>query len=400
MTAGKKSTDGGKGNFPRTRLIRRMLVKVCILLLFVWGTWRSADWLVLRNWDADDSRVVLIREILERRIESASGEEADGEWEVEKVLLRVTWRNGPEKGKTGDVETVQLAESRLALVPGGSYLLLSDTFENGTVQHSISDRYRIPSVAGIIALACGCLAAAAGWAGVKALAGLALSLLLLLGWYVPGVAAGLPPVPAALFAVAGVSLLTVAFVVRRRLFRPVAFFGAVGGAAAASLVGWAMGWLWQLTGLESDSAVLLASGSPGLSLTGVSLAAVIIGSIGAVLDVAVSVTSTMSEMFSYDPSIPVRRLWIAGVCVGKEVLGSMINTLILAYLGSSLPFAVLVALEGADIFALLNDPHIASELLRSIAGTAGLLLTIPVTASAGVWWIGFRTGSRRDWNSP
>jgi uncharacterized membrane protein len=145
--------------------------------------------------------------------------------------------------------------------------------------------------------------------------------------------------------------------------------------------------LWQLTGLENDSAVLLFSVAPHLELRGLLLAAVMVGGIGAVLDVAVSVTSSMAELYSYDPSIPLRRLWRAGINVGSDVLGSMINTLILAYLGSSLPFVVLISMEGPDLVALLNDPHIAQEILRSVAGTVGLLLTIPVTAGAGVWWI-------------
>ncbi|MEA4880282.1 MAG: YibE/F family protein, partial [Synergistaceae bacterium] len=74
----------------------------------------------------------------------------------------------------------------------------------------------------------------------------------------------------------------------------------------------------------------------------------------------------------------------------KEILGSMINTLLLAYLGSSLPFAVLIAMEGIDLLSLLNDPHIAQEILRSLAGTMGLLLTIPLTALTAVWWLGRR----------
>ena len=142
-----------------------------------------------------------------------------------------------------------------------------------------------------------------------------------------------------------------------------------------------------MTGLENDSAVLLFSVAPHLELRGLLLAAVMVGAIGAVLDVAVSVTSSMAELYSYDPSIPIRRLWQAGINVGSDVLGSMINTLILAYLGSSLPFVVLIAMEGPDFTALVNDPHIAQELLRSVAGTVGLLLTIPVTASVGSWWI-------------
>ena len=79
----------------------------------------------------------------------------------------------------------------------------------------------------------------------------------------------------------------------------------------------------------------------------------------------------------YDPDIPLRRLLTAGLNVGSEVLGSMINTLILAYLGAALPMTILISSAGADVVGLLNDPYIAQEIVQSLAGTAGLLLTIP-----------------------
>ncbi len=240
---------------------------------------------------------------------------------------------GPFEGTTEEIEILQLADSRLELVPGREYLFLVDTFDDGTHQYSISDRYRIPAVAGFITLACAALAVLAGKAGVKALCGLFLSLFLLLGWFVPKLAEGYTPVPFAILAIAGVSLLTIVFVVPKRALWPIPFIGAVGGAIAASITGWTMVGLWQLTGLENDSAVLLFSVAPHLELRGILLAAVMVGGIGAVLDVAVSVTSSMAELYSYDPSIPLRRLWRAGINVGSDVLGSMINTLILAYLG-------------------------------------------------------------------
>ncbi len=358
------------------------------LFLLVWGVAAGTDWFVISRWNAKDSSVVVIENLLGRRIDPESGE--GGEWESEFVKLLILYRSGPRAGSREEVEIMQLADSRLSLLPGKEYLLLADAFDDGTVQYSISDRYRVPAVVGFITFACGILVIVAGRSGFKALAGLFLSLLFLIGWFVPRLASGYPPVPFAVLSVAAVSVATCFFVVRKRELRPIPVFGAVGGAAGASITGWIMVSLWQLTGLESDSAALLASTSPGLSLRGLLLAAVMVGSIGAVLDVAVSVTSSMGELYEYDPSIPRKRLWKAGLSVGSDVLGSMINTLILAYLGSSLPFVVLIATEGADFIGLLNDPHISQEILRSVAGTVGLLLTIPVTAAAGVWWISSR----------
>jgi len=371
---------------PMVKSVRRSFFFLLLLVpLLAWLSSHAADKYVLNRWNAEDSSVVILDEVLAR--ESESPAESEGDWETENVRIRITYRNGPKKGTTEDLDILRLADSRLALLPGREYLLLLDTFDDGFQQYSISDRYRIPVVVGFITLVCAALAVLAGKAGVKALCGLFLSLFLLLGWFVPLLAAGYTPVPFAIFAIAGVSIITIAFVVPKRILWPIPFIGAVGGAIAASVTGWTMIALWQLTGLENDSAVLLFSVSPHLELRGLMLAAVMVGAIGAVLDVAISVTSSMAELYSYDPSIPLRRLWRAGLNVGSDVLGSMINTLILAYLGSSLPFVVLIAMEGPDLIALLNDPHIAQEILRSVAGTVGLLLTIPVTAGAGVWWI-------------
>ncbi|MDD3688655.1 MAG: YibE/F family protein [Synergistaceae bacterium] len=362
-------------------------ISILFLLILVWGTSKLADHYVLSRWNTEDSAVVIIEEVLGIKSDPAVQDE---DWESERVMLRLLYRNGQKEDTVEDLEIVRLKDSRLLLMEGEEYLLLSDVFDDGTVQYSISDRYRLPAVVGFIMFACGMLAIIAGKSGIKALAGLFLSLLFLLGWFVPRLASGYPPVPFAIFSVAFISLITVFFVVRKKELWPIPCIGAVGGALGASITGWVMVRLWQLTGLESDSAALLSSTSPDLSLQGLLLAAVMVGAIGAVLDVAVSVTSAMSELYEYDPCIPLKRLWKAGINVGRDVLGSMINTLILAYLGSSLPFVVLIATEGADFIGLLNDPHIAQEILRSVSGTVGLLLTITVTAAAGTWWIRYR----------
>ncbi len=365
----------------------RLAFFLLVLPLLTWMVARGVDRIALSRWDSEDFAVITVEKIV--GVTTESPEEGDG-WQTERIAVEISRRSGPERGTTGTIEAVRLTDSKLALLPGREYLLLSDTFDDGEIQYSISDRYRIPAVAAFITAACLILAGAAGLSGIKAMAGLFLSLLLLLGWFVPRAAEGFSPIPLAILAVAGVSLVTIVFVVRSPGLWPIPFLGALGGITAASAAAWLMVELWQLTGLDGDSAALLSSMAPALSMKGLLLAAIIVGSIGAVLDVAISISSSMAELFLYDPGISGRRLWQGGISVGKEILGSMINTLLLAYLGSSLPFAVLIALEGIDLLSLLNDPHIAQEILRSLAGTMGLLLTIPLTALAAVWWLGRR----------
>ncbi|WP_286934176.1 YibE/F family protein [Aminobacterium sp. UBA4834] len=387
-----------------THNVRMYCLTFILVPLFAIITAFSADKIVLNSWNTEESVIVRIDRVGSIRSteaplsfnggeqESPSQETSPEEapWLTEYIDVTVTFLNGDDKGTSKDLLITQLSTSSLELHPKRRYLLVSDRFEDNTIQYSISDRYRVPWVVAFLILACAGLIASAGKAGVRALAGLLLSLAVLLGWYIPALANGIPPVPFAILAIGAVSSVTVLLVVRRPAFWIVAFLGALGGAIAASTVGWSMVTLWELSGLASDSASLLASTIPNLSMEGLLLSAVMIGSIGAVLDVAVSVTSTLAEMFSYDPKIPGPRLWQAGIGVGREVLGSMINTLILAYLGSALPLTILITSSGADPLALINDPYIAQELVRSVAGTIGLLLTIPITTAVCVWWLDFR----------
>jgi len=113
------------------------------------------------------------------------------------------------------------------------------------------------------------------------------------------------------------------------------------------------------------TASILGSTLPGIDLRGILLASIIIGASGAVLDVAVSVTSAMAEMKDYNPEISVQDLFQAGLNVNSLVLSLLI-------------------LEAEPIpIALLNDAVISEEVIRALAGTAGLLLTIPLTALFG-----------------
>jgi uncharacterized membrane protein len=338
------------------------------------------DHLVLSAWDDDSGWIVRLGsvEALDPLLEE-TGQEEDPAWRTVPYRVEVEILTGERQGQWTSVEIEHLAGSALELREGKRYLLMRDVFDDGSDLFSFSDAYRMPLVVGVTTLCMGVLLAAAGQAGFRALLGLVLSLVVLLGWYIPGLTRGLSPVPFAVLASAGISFCTVFTVVRRSRYRMVAFWGAVGGAVAASLTGWFMVSLWRLTGLAGEGAPLLASTFPCMSLRGFLLAAVIIGSIGAVLDVAISVTSALSELKEHAPHLGAPALWKSGLGVGREILGSMINTLILAYLGGALPLTVVIAAAHPNLFGLLNDPAVAEEVMRSLAGTIGLLLAVPLT---------------------
>ncbi len=360
--------------------MKKILLSLFLALLLAFLGGGLADRLTLAKWRHNDSGWVVRLGKVEPLVGSShSVEGSEGTWQTVAYQARVRILTGDRKGQWAVVEVEHLAGSALRLQEGRRYLLMRDVFDDGTELYSFSDAYRMPFVVGITLLCMGMLIAAAGQAGFRALLGLVLSLVVLLGWYVPGLTRGLSPVPFAVLGAAGISFCTVFTVVRRSRYRMVAFLGAVGGAIAASLTGWLMVEVWHLTGLAGEAAPLLASTFPDMSLKGFLLAAVIIGSIGAVLDVAISVTSALSELTEHAPHLEPMDIWRSGMGVGREILGSMINTLVLAYLGGALPLTVVIASSNPNLFGLLNDPAVAEEIMRSLSGTIGLLLAVPLT---------------------
>ena len=392
----------------RGNILKRYLLRFLLVLLFSLGGGWFTYVLMISEWPEESSLVRLesLRYLSEeespgsfQRYESAEElpempslqkeEESFSEgWEVDRLEVVLKVLSGTERGTYLSVVLEQLRDGGVPLRKGRAYVLLADSFPEGEDQYYISDSFRAPWVVTFLFAALGGIMASAGMAGVRALAGLILSLGVFLYWYVPLLQHGVSPVPYALVVVFLIAAFTVVLVVRRRRWWPVAFLGSAGGALAAFLLGWSLVWLWQLTGLAGVGGALLSSILPHLSLRGILLASVIIGSIGAVLDVGISVTATMAELAAYDPQISPSRLWKSGIGAGREVLGSMINTLVLAYVGSALPFVLLVAESGISLMGFLNNPSIAEELVRSLAGTLGLLLTVPITAFLGMLWHG------------
>ncbi|MBQ7155967.1 MAG: YibE/F family protein [Synergistaceae bacterium] len=359
--------------------VKGFLARLVIAAIISWVFYGAVDYFAVHNWENSDSLIVRVIEAGPESIIPPEDEEEETYEMLERnTVLQVL--SGTRADEVMSVKTVRLSGSGLEVKPGRRYLLVWDMFSDGRVQYSIADAYRVSSVAGIIMLVCTVLISLTGVRGLLALLGLAASIGVLVFTMIPLTVRGWDCVWLAIASVFIISTVTVLCVVRHARYRLVALMGSLGGVLCGFLCGAAMVYLWGLNGLAGEGAALLASTLPGLNMRGLLLASVLIGSIGAVLDVAISITASMSEFVDYDSDIPLDRLLLAGLNVGSEVLGSMINTLILAYMGSALPMAVLVCSAGVELTGILNDPYIAQEIVQSLAGTLGLLFTIPATA--------------------
>lgn len=359
--------------------MKTFIMKIAFALVISFAFYYIADRLAVQNWNNNESLIVRVIEAGPESVIPPENEQEESYEMLERqTVLQIL--SGKNQSEVISVKTVRLSGAGVEVIAGRRYLLVWDMFSDGRVQYSIADAFRVPSLAGIIMGVCTVFIALTGRRGFFALLGLGASIAVLVFTMIPLISQGWQPVPLALASVFIISTVTILCVVPYARYRLVALLGSLGGALCGFIAGALMVYVWQLIGLSGEGAALLASTLPDLNMKGLLLASVLIGSIGAVLDVGISITASMSELVDYDNNIPLDRLLIAGLNVGNEVLGSMINTLILAYMGSSLPMAVLICSAGVEISGILNDPYIAQEIVQSLAGTLGLLLTIPATS--------------------
>ena len=373
-------------------MLKRLAARIVLAVLVSWAFYSAIDYFALHNWNNNDSLIVRVIEAgPESVIPFPEGQDQPDNYEMlERTTVLQVLSDTARSEELLSVKTVRLSGSGLEVIAGRRYLLVWDMFSDGRVQYSIADAYRVSLTAGVVMLVCTLLIALTGLRGLLALLGLGASIAVLVFTVIPLIAQGWNPVILALISVFIISTVTVLCVVRHVRFMLVSLFGSLGGCFCGFGFGALMVYVWQLNGLAGEGGALLASTLPGLNMKGLLLASVLIGSIGAVLDVGISITASMSEFVDYDEHIPLDRLLLAGLHVGNEVLGSMINTLILAYIGSTLPMAVLICSGGVELAGVLNDPYISQEIVQSLAGTLGLLFTIPATAFSFVLQESFR----------
>ncbi|MCL2400709.1 MAG: YibE/F family protein [Defluviitaleaceae bacterium] len=166
-----------------------------------------------------------------------------------------------------------------------------------------------------------------------------------------------------------------------------AMLGCLGGVLLAGLIMVIMNIVLNLTGFvdeETQFLLLLPLENP-IDLRAIIFAGVIIGSVGAIMDVAMSIASSLWELKITGGASNFQELFDSGINIGKDTLGTMLNTLILAYIGSSLSLILLITAHTTSMLDLFNLEMVLVELLRAIIGSFGMLLAIPLTAGICGW---------------
>lgn len=268
---------------------------------------------------------------------------------------------------------VQAGDKMIAMVQ-----LQSNEVENVTL-HSFD---RSGMLAGLTLLFIAAIVCVGKMKGFRSLVALAFTGSLIFGIFIPSLFHGASPIVMAII-VAGVStFVTMTLLNGWQTKTWLTIAGTVFGVCLAGLISYVVGEMTHLSGatlVDSENLFYLAEQS-GMQVKGLMFAAILIASLGAVMDVAMSIVSSMAQFISIHPQISVKELFDNGMEVGKDIIGTMSNTLILAFVGSSLTSLILLMAMELPVFVLLNNDFVATELIQSFAGSIGIIATVPVTA--------------------
>ena len=300
--------------------------------------------------------------------------------------LKIKILTGKHKGEIYTVRnTVELAiPYKLIFKLNEKMVLQLDEDENGKVNTlKIYERARDIKAYIMIFIFTAALIFVGGKNGVKALAGLGVSIALIFGIFLPLIIRGANPILTAL-AVCSASTVSTLFIISGNNKKTyTAILGTVGGVIIAGLFAFAAGKILQLSGLGNEDAQMLAfiPQHRKIDYQGLLFAGMMIGAMGAVMDVAMSISSAMWEIIAVSPAISNKQLVKSGMNIGRDIIGSMSNTLILAYVSTSIPVLLLFVIFSNGFTEIINLEFLSAEILRAVSGSIGLIFTIPITVN-------------------
>jgi uncharacterized membrane protein len=225
------------------------------------------------------------------------------------------------------------------------------------------------------------------WHGLRALIAAAGGLVLIVTFLIPALLAGTAPVVAALVTASAVAVLALYLTHGVNHATNVAFLGTMASLALTAALAAVFVAFTHLTGLAEDVTFLQLTNTD-LDVTGLLLAGIVIGALGVLDDVTVTQVAAVWELHAADPSASAGRLYRSALRIGRDHIASTVNTLVLAYVGAALPLLLLFEQGRRPLGQVLTGEAIATEIVRALVGSIGLVASVPITTGLAVAVIG------------
>lgn len=312
------------------------------------------------------------------------------------VPLKVLFEVGDEKGLVEDAQVDGFNNFNDYKVGDRVYIYKSINSAEGTVNYGVMDYYHSSGLGWLFVIFVLFAVVVARGKGARAVISVIVSLVFFYFFYVKFVSAGFSPLLGVLLFVAIISLVTIPLIHgfnKKSLSSIISIF--IGYAASLLIVYWFKD-IVALGTAPGEDMRTLGILYPDVNLSEILIAGLFMGAIGALIDTAISISSAIFEALHDTPGLEFRKVYTIGMNVGKDVLGSMTNTLLFAYIASSLPFLIILSLgqsgsattsSGAMFEELLNMDMIVLELTRTFIGAVSLVILIPIVSAISAYFL-------------
>ncbi|WP_329134078.1 YibE/F family protein [Streptomyces sp. NBC_01476] len=293
----------------------------------------------------------------------------------QKATIEVS--SGPDRG-TIFTETVQPDQTRRYTKGEGVVLAHAPNAPPG-LRYSVTDVDRglpLALLAGVFALA---VVLVGRLRGLTALIALAISFGVLTLFILPAILRGDNPLLVAVVGGSAIMLIALYLCHGLNARTSVAVLGTLCSLFLIGVLGSVFISWGRLTGNTSDETGLIHTLYPGIEIKGVLLAGVIIGSLGVLDDVTVTQTAAVWELKDADPDANWRKLYGAGMRIGRDHIASVVNTLVMAYAGAALPLLLLFSIARSGVLRVADSELVAEEIVRTLVGSIGLVASVPLT---------------------
>lgn len=325
---------------------------------------------------ANESYHARVTQILEQRLTT---DLAMGEW-LQRLELEITSRGERQQ----QLVIAENLDANRIYHPGDQLVI----YQADEQTFLIADQVRLQPMLYLLLAFLAVVFLVSRWRGLGALLGLAFSFLIIIYFIVPRIAAGDNPI---MVAILGSLLIIPATFYPSHGFNRKTTIAVISTVLALLITGMLANFFIdfaKLTGLSSEEAGFLQVLNPDVAnLRGLLLAGIIIGVLGVLDDVTVSQASIVKQLKRANPEFNTKELYLRAMQVGHDHISSMVNTLILVYAGAALPLLLLFNDAARPFLEIINLEIIAEEIVRTLVGSIGLILAVPITTWLAAWFV-------------
>ncbi len=303
--------------------------------------------------------------------------------------VEVQFLDGPEKDKKltimhGDMITIREEQK----VKQDQKVVILKTSSPQTTLYQIVDSYRLDNLIPIIVFFLLLVITISRWKGLGSLIGLAISLLVIVNFIVPNILAGDDPLTTTIVGSLFIMVTTIYISHGFNQKTHIALMATCISLVLTGILAFIFVHVTSLTGLGSEDATSLRYGPTGnINFQGLLLGGIIIGTLGVLDDITTGLASAMQELAKTNHKLQFKQLFASGLRIGSDHIASLVNTLALAYAGAGLPLFLFIVLNPSNqpLWFILNSEMLVEEIIRTLAGSIGLIMAVPLTALLAAW---------------